>query len=104
MSCCQSRMATSLLKSKAIQFVFKKNIVNPSGNLRCLKNTVAVFNILEKELEWRKSTGRAEGFSTMKASKPIVAVGATKPLEDDVLMADYFRKYSINLFEISILT
>jgi hypothetical protein len=28
----------------------------------------------------------------MLSSKPIVAVGAEHPLEDEILMADYFRK------------
>ncbi len=30
----------------------------------------------------------------MLSSKPIVAVGADHPLEDEILMADYFRKHS----------
>ena len=29
----------------------------------------------------------------MHTSKPIVAVGADHPLEDELLMADYFRKF-----------
>jgi hypothetical protein len=58
----------------------------------CLRNVVALFHVLEKELEWRKSTGRPEGFETMRAHKPIVAVGAEHSLEDEELMADYFRK------------
>jgi hypothetical protein len=29
----------------------------------------------------------------MQSSKPIVAVGADHPLEDELLMADYFRKH-----------
>ncbi|KAI9171372.1 hypothetical protein HJFPF1_00854 [Paramyrothecium foliicola] len=57
----------------------------------CLRNVVALFHVLEKELAWRKSTGRSEGFEAMKASKPIVAVGAEHPLEDETLMADYFH-------------
>jgi hypothetical protein len=32
----------------------------------------------------------------MKALKPIVAVGADHPLEDEILMADYFRKYLLS--------
>jgi hypothetical protein len=58
----------------------------------CVKNVVALFHVLEKELEWRRSTGRPEGFETMKASKPIVAIGAEHPLLEEELMADYFRK------------
>lgn len=52
-----------------------------------------MFHVLEKEMAWRKSTGRSEGFEAMKASKPIVAVGAEHPLEDETLMADYFRMF-----------
>ena len=43
-------------------------------------------------MAWRKSLGKEEGFEAMKASKPIVAVGPEHPLEDEELMADYFRK------------
>ena len=50
-----------------------------------------MFHILEKELNWRKKKGRLEGFETLKASKPVVAVGAEKPLEDQLMLADYFR-------------
>ncbi|PHH86680.1 hypothetical protein CDD83_9890 [Cordyceps sp. RAO-2017] len=57
----------------------------------CLKNVVALFHVLEKELAWRKQTGRAEGYGAMKACKPVVAVGAEHSLEDEVLMADYFH-------------
>jgi hypothetical protein len=53
---------------------------------------VALFHVLEKEFEWRRAMGQPEGFETMKAFKPIVAVGASHPLEDEILMADYFRK------------
>lgn len=61
-------------------------------SLSCLRNVVAIFHVLEKEMAWRKSTGRAEGYEAMKASKPIVAVGPEHPLCEDELMADYFRK------------
>jgi hypothetical protein len=53
-----------------------------------------MFHVLEKEMAWRKSTGRPEGFEVMKASKPIVAVGAEHPLLEELLMADYFRELS----------
>jgi len=56
---------------------------------------VALFHILERELEWRRARGQLEGFDTMKIFKPIVAVGANHPLEDEILMADYFRKPSV---------
>lgn len=54
---------------------------------------VALFHVIEKELEWRRANGRLEGFGTMHASKPIIAVGADHPLEDEILMADHFRMY-----------
>ncbi|KAG6011433.1 hypothetical protein E4U54_008097 [Claviceps lovelessii] len=57
----------------------------------CLRNVVAMFHVLEKELEWRKSTGRPEGYEAMKRSKPLVAVGPEHALEDENLMADYFH-------------
>jgi len=57
----------------------------------CLKNVVALFHVLEKEIEWRKSQGRPEGFAGMRKNKPIVAVGPEHPLDDEELMADYFH-------------
>lgn len=57
----------------------------------CLRNVVAIFHVIEKELEWRKARGQLAGFETLLASKPIVAVGAEHPLEDEILMADYFH-------------
>ncbi|KAI9734145.1 MAG: hypothetical protein M1818_006650 [Claussenomyces sp. TS43310] len=57
----------------------------------CLKNAVALFHVLDKELAWRKARGQLEGFDTLRAFKPIVAVGADHPLEDEMLMADYFH-------------
>jgi inosine-uridine nucleoside N-ribohydrolase len=59
----------------------------------CLRNVVSAFHVIEKELEWRKSTGKPEGFGAMKANKPIVAVGPDHPLCDEELMADYFRRF-----------
>ncbi|EFX04280.1 inosine-uridine preferring nucleoside hydrolase [Grosmannia clavigera kw1407] len=59
----------------------------------CLRNVVALFHVLEKELAWRSSTGRASGpgFGALKTYKPIVALGAEHPLEDELLMADHFH-------------
>jgi hypothetical protein len=59
----------------------------------CLRNTVALFHVIEKELQWRKDKGLPGGFEAMQASKPLVAVGPEHPLEDEILMADYFRKH-----------
>ncbi|TVY16274.1 Uncharacterized protein LARI1_G003724 [Lachnellula arida] len=57
----------------------------------CLRNVVALFHVIDKELEWRRARGQLEGFEAMKSSKPIVAVGAEHPLDDELLMADYFH-------------
>ena len=72
------------------QFQVSSNKLIPP--LSCLRNVVALFHVIEKELEWRKSRGQLASFGTMLDSKPIVAVGADHPLEDEILMADYFRK------------
>lgn len=56
----------------------------------CLRNVVALFHVLEKEEAWRKSTGKP-GFGALNVYKPIVAVGAEHPLQDEMLMADHFR-------------
>jgi hypothetical protein len=52
---------------------------------------VALFHVIEKELAWRKEKGHPGGFEAMQASRPIIAVGPEHPLEDELLMADYFR-------------
>ncbi|OAA68591.1 inosine-uridine preferring nucleoside hydrolase [Niveomyces insectorum RCEF 264] len=59
----------------------------------CLRNVVALFHVLEKEMAWRASAGRSTtpGFGALKTFKPIVAVGAEHPLEDELLMADHFH-------------
>jgi hypothetical protein len=53
---------------------------------------VALFHVLEKEMEWRESTGRGQSYGALRAFKPIVAIGAEHALEDEILMADHFRK------------
>ncbi|KAK0630145.1 Inosine/uridine-preferring nucleoside hydrolase domain-containing protein [Bombardia bombarda] len=58
----------------------------------CLRNVVALFHVLEKEMRWRESTGKtSSAFGALRAFKPIVAVGPEHPLEDDELMADHFH-------------
>lgn len=52
-----------------------------------------MFHILEREMQWRRENGRPEGFGSLKASRPILAVGAEDPLEDQKMLADYFRTY-----------
>lgn len=57
----------------------------------CLRNVAAMYHVLEKEFEWRKSQGRPEGYETLKAHKTLIAAGAEHSLADPVLAADYFR-------------
>lgn len=54
-----------------------------------------MFHILEREIQWRRQNGRPEGFGAMHACRPVVAVGAEDPLEDQKMLADYFRMYSV---------
>ncbi|KAL2042845.1 hypothetical protein N7G274_004605 [Stereocaulon virgatum] len=50
-----------------------------------------MFNIIEKEITWRKYQGLPEGFEAIKRCKPLVAVGAEGPLGGQTLMADYYH-------------
>jgi inosine-uridine nucleoside N-ribohydrolase len=61
----------------------------------CLKNVVSIFHVLDKELSWRKAQGKSEGFTALKAYKPIVAIGAEHALEEDILREDGFRKLHV---------
>ena len=58
----------------------------------CLRNVISVFYHIEREIAWRKSVGREPGFETLRKSKPLVAVGPEHPLDDEMLMADFFRE------------
>ncbi|KAL3470619.1 Inosine/uridine-preferring nucleoside hydrolase domain-containing protein [Aspergillus californicus] len=57
----------------------------------CLRNVVSMFHILEKEIQWRREQGRPEGFNALRAHRPIVALGAEDPLDDQKMLADYFH-------------
>ncbi|RAO65566.1 uncharacterized protein BHQ10_001578 [Talaromyces amestolkiae] len=64
------------------------------GNIEvqsCLRNVVSMLHILEREMEWRKKQGRPEGFETLRTHKPVIAVGAQQPLDDQKMLADYFH-------------
>lgn len=63
-----------------------------SGESSCLRNVVSLFHVLEKELDWRQSKARVGAYETMRAFKPIIAVGPEHPLDDEALMADHFRE------------
>ena len=61
----------------------------------CLRNAVSMFHVIERELEWRRNNGLKEGFETLKACKPIIAVGADGPLDSQSVLADYFREWPL---------
>ena len=60
----------------------------------CLRNVVAIFNVLNQELAWRQSHNLPLGFESARTYSPLVAVGAEKPLVEEVAgteSADYFH-------------
>jgi inosine-uridine nucleoside N-ribohydrolase len=57
----------------------------------CLRNVVTLFHYIEKERAWRESQGKPKGFETLDVRKPIVAVGATEPLAEHMMVADFFH-------------
>jgi inosine-uridine nucleoside N-ribohydrolase len=57
----------------------------------CLRNAVAIFHVLEKELQWRREQGKPAGFEGITKYKPLVAIGADEPLQDKIESADYFH-------------
>ncbi|KAG9663371.1 nucleoside hydrolase, partial [Aureobasidium melanogenum] len=64
------------------------------GNIdvqNCLRNAVSLFHHIEREIEWRSKNGKDLGFETLRASKPLVAVGAEEPLAEQRMMADFFH-------------
>ena len=58
---------------------------------KCLKNVLALFNIIDLELDYRKKHDLPIGFETLLKSPPIVACGADKPLETELIIASYYR-------------
>ena len=57
----------------------------------CLRNVVSMFHVIEKEMHWRKENGQKPGFEMLRHRKPLVAVGAEKPLGKQKMAADYFH-------------
>lgn len=57
----------------------------------CLRNVVAIFHVLEREIRWRREQGEPEGFEGVTRYRPTVAVGANEPLHEQALMADYYH-------------
>ena len=50
-----------------------------------------MFHVIEKERAWRTTNGISKGFDALEKTKPVVAIGANKPLGRTTLMADYYR-------------
>lgn len=61
------------------------------GVRACLRNVVAIFNILDMEIKWRQANGLPAGFEGCTAYKPIVAIGADHSLHSKEDNADYFH-------------
>ena len=53
-----------------------------------------MFNVIEKEIQWRIKNGLPQGFDALRKTKPVIAVGAKEPLGGQTMMADYYRKWS----------
>ena len=60
--------------------------------LSCLRYVITLFQYIEKERAWRKEQGRPEGFEALMGRKPLVAVGAEEPLNEQMMVADFFRE------------
>lgn len=58
----------------------------------CLRNAVSMFEIMEREMVYRKENGIQPGFESLVACKPMLAVGAATPLEGQDVVEDGFRK------------
>ncbi|EMD01080.1 hypothetical protein BAUCODRAFT_118789 [Baudoinia panamericana UAMH 10762] len=64
------------------------------GNIdiqNCLRNVVSLFHHIDQELAWREASGKPAGFQTLRKTKPLVAVGPEGPLNDEMLMSDFFH-------------
>lgn len=55
-----------------------------------------MFHVIDKEIRWRNDNGKPRGFGSLSRFRPLVAVGAERPLADQMMMADYFRKSLIS--------
>jgi hypothetical protein len=52
---------------------------------------VTLFRTVGRERAWRQQRGIDSGFHALDIFHPLVAVGAEKPLADQLILADYFR-------------
>lgn len=64
----------------------------------CARNAVGLFKVLDHEMAWRKAQGKAPGFEGLRTHKPIIALGPEHALEDEILMADNFRKLLLSIY------
>jgi len=51
-----------------------------------------MFEVIEKEMMYRKQNDMQPGFESLVACKPVLAIGAATPLEGQEVMEDGFRK------------
>jgi hypothetical protein len=63
---------------------------------------VTLFRTVGRERAWRQQRGMDSGFHTLDVFHPLVAVGAEKPLADQLILADYFRASSARYFVLSL--
>lgn len=50
-----------------------------------------MFHVLDEERKWRIANNRPQGFGSLAAFPPVVALGAECPLEQQVLVSDFFH-------------
>ena len=67
--------------------------------INCLRNTVTLFNVVEKERQWRLKTGKPETMKISSESKPVVALGAEQPITAVKTLADYYREFSSTAYQ-----
>ena len=53
---------------------------------------MTLFHIIERERAWRIQHKRPEGFPSLARFRPLVAVGAEQPLEEELAIAAYYRE------------
>lgn len=63
------------------------------GVQSCLRNVISLFHTIAQERKWRQDQGKPAGFDALfnAKQKPLVAVGADEPLEEQPILADYFH-------------
>ena len=59
----------------------------------CLRNLLSIFHQVEEESKWRVATGHFNPFSkSLMSTKPVIAIGAHQPLEEPLMLGDYYRQ------------